>query len=371
MKRSLTIALTLLLALCRLPARAASAFDPAGLAGLQGYSREEDGGWRYERTLAWSSGDERLGLGFVLEGEEGQAPGAPWLWVEYLIQDEARPVSAVALSCQGSERRYEALDLSDDGSYATWSLGLLGEALLSDLSRGGSLLVTVETEDGVRDFRMAPEDTAPAAEWARALLDQAVMAAVDSMELAGHDATYLPRRQQPVEPGSFDHSAFAEEPGYRIDRIDRSWRLERQVVRAEGALSLGLGFVVEGQLSGPIHPPWIWAELDKGGSKLRIDGIKLLADDTLYAFGKLVVSEGYSSWTLGQRSGQLLSQLPGLKELLVKLYVGDYTYDFALDEAALQPLRDWGQALRRTGLRAYLDGELLREFDYKYEVDVR
>lgn len=371
MKRSLSLALALLLALAALTAGAGAAvFDPAPLVVLPGFSVEEDGAWRYEQAAAWEDEGDFVRLGFVVEGQPGEGQEAPWLWAEYLIGSEAQLIDAVTLSAQGTTHRYVDLDLGDDESYATWSLGLQGENLLRDLARGGGLLLTLHTNDGEKEVSFPPEDMAEVAAWSAAMIDQGYLRKVDSVELAHHDSQYLLRRGQPRDPGSFDYTAFEPETGFRVDKIDQTWRFERQADREGGGRSLSLGLVAEGQLAGPLHPPWMWAELAEGGQKLRVGALKLLVDDTLYSFNQLVVREGYSSWTLGLRSGRLLSQLPAARELVVKLFSGDYTYDFTFDEAALQPLILWGQALRRTGLTGYLDQEMLSEFDLKYEVRV-
>lgn len=372
MKRVISLLLMGIMVLSLLVSSAQTyVFDHSVFSSLPGYvSNEEGKSWRYEQYYEMDSTDTYFGLGFVAEQEQGEVLDAPWVWVEYKEDDVTQIVTGIDLKVDGVLYQYINLDLAPDQSYATWILGKIGRDMVELLQYAQEIEISVSYDEQTAVFVLNVADAAGISQWAGSILSSTLYSFVDEQVLLAYDAAYSPEAAIPPDRGGFNHMQLEALEGYKLDKIDKIWRYERYIETEADNLYFGLGFVADGYVQGSANYPWAWIEYRSARGNEPISMIKILVDDTLYTFSALKLFDGYSSWTLGKNASAIAQQLANAKEVVVKIYFGDYTMDFSFDAEELEPLKYWGDAVNKAQIISLLDQQVLLDFDELYKVTV-
>ena len=346
-------------------------FDHNVFSSLPGYvSNHDSKSWRYEQYCESDSVGICFALGFVAGQEPGEELDAPWVWAEYSENDAAKVITGAAIQVDGALYEYTNLDLIPDKSYATWNLGNIGHDMIELLQDAQEIEVMVTFDNRTAEFVLDAANAGGIRQWAGSILSSNLYSFVDEQVLLAYDNADRPKAVIPLDQGGFSYMQFEALTGYKLDKIEKVWRYERCVETEENNLYFGLGFVADGYVQGAVNYPWAWVEYRSARGDEPISMIKILADDTLFTFSGLKVSDGYSSWTLGKNASAIAAQLAGAREMVVKIYFGDYTKDFSFDETQLEPLKSWGSALDSAQVFSLLDQKTLDDFDELHKVTV-
>lgn len=373
MKRVISLLLSSIMTCSLLVSSAqTTVFDHSVFSSLPGYvSNNDDKSWRYEQYCESDSAGTYFGLGFVTEQVPGEEFDAPWVWVEYIENDAAKVITGAAIKVDGALYEYANLDPAPDKNYATWNLGNIGRDMVNLLQDAQKIEATVTFDNQTAEFVLNATDAGDIRQWAGSILSSNLYSLVDEQVLLSYDNAYSPKAVISPDQGTFDYTQFEALTGYKLDKIDKIWRFERYVETEAEMLYFGLGFVADGYMQGATNYPWAWVEYRNARGDEPISMIKILADDMLFTFSDLKAFDGYSSWTLGKNASAIAPQLAGAREMVVKIYFGDYTKDFSFDEAQLEPLKSWGSALDGAQVFTLLDQQTLLDFDKLYKVTVK